>query len=103
LNCTPAIVPLLEAVAVSVLEPETTVPHGFTTTVISSELVSTPSLDVNLRTYVPIVVKVAVELNALALLNVTGPGPLTVLQAFVSGLASVAVPTRFATAGKVIA
>src|SRR2546426_1032902 len=66
------------------------------------------SLAVSRRVYTPAAEKVAVVLSALEALNVTVPGPLTLLHMMVSapgGLgspSSVAVPVRLAAFGSVI-
>jgi len=52
---------------------------------ISSEAVNTESLPVSLRTYAPATLKAAVVEAEAALPNVTVPGPLTLLEAAVTG------------------
>ena len=54
---------------------------GFTVTVVVALPLSSESLAVSCKTYVPVVEKLAVVTAEVALLNVTVPGPLTFDQA----------------------
>lgn len=72
----------------------------------SSDLESSPSLAVSRSAYVPAIEKFAEELSAVALLNVTVPGPLTLLHDLVSVLpvgrpSSVADPASVTPFGNV--
>jgi hypothetical protein len=79
-----------------------------TVTLTSSLALSVPSDAVSRSTYDPATVNVAVVVSAAGVPNVTVPGPLTLVQAFVTdagGLgnpSSVTVPTKLAVAGSVI-
>src|SRR4051812_17426794 len=77
-----------------------------TVMVTSLVLVNVPSLPVRRRTYVPVVLKLAVVLSKLAFPNVTVPGPENLLRAVVSvplgKPSSLAEPTRLADAGRLI-
>ena len=81
---------------------------GETVTVMSSLAESKLSLTVKRKTYVPDKENVAVVFSDVAAENVTVPGPLTLVQAYVSvagGLgkpSSDAVPVKFAEVGNVI-
>src|SRR5947199_4720167 len=79
---------------------------AFTITVTSVVAASAPSVAVKRSTWIPAVENIAVVVSALGFPNVTGPDPLTWLQVTVSVLpsgrpSSVAVPVRFAAAGRV--
>jgi len=81
---------------------------GLTVMTTSSELDRTLSLAVSRSVYDPSIEKVAVVLSALALPNVTVPGPLTFDHVVVrvpggfGNPSSKAVPDRFALAGNVM-
>src|SRR5206468_12804284 len=80
---------------------------AFTITVTSVVAASARSVAVKRSTWIPAVENIAVVVSALGFPNVTGPDPLTWLQVTVSVLpsgrpSSVAVPERFAAAGRVI-
>ena len=100
----------VESTPVITLRPKPTgvpPPAGLTVIVTSSVLESVPSLPVRRRTYVPATEKLADVLSALALPNVTVPGPENLVQVVVSEPpggrpSSPAVPESDAALGSVI-
>src|SRR6185436_15759067 len=75
---------------------------ALTVTCTSSITIVCPSIAVSRSTYTPLVAKIAVVTVALALLNSTEPGPLSLLHAMVTGGAPpVTVPVSIAVAGSV--
>jgi hypothetical protein len=107
-SAVPSAVRLIFAGVTALLTESDPCPAALTVTVKSSVEANALSLPVNLSTYVPVALKLAVVFNALALPNVTVPGPLTVLHVVVNvaggfgNPSSVAVPFRFAADGSVI-
>jgi hypothetical protein len=81
-------------------------PEALTVIATSSNVISTPSLAVNRRTYVPARLKPAVVLRAFAFAKLTVPGPLTFVHEVVSAAggfgnpSSEAEPLSDAVAGR---